>query len=53
MKPLVQLICALASMILMGIGLWMIAPPACFLGLGLVIWADLLLIDARQRKKNR
>ena len=43
MKTLAPIGLAAASLGLVGAGLWLIYPPGALLGVGLLIWLDLLL----------
>lgn len=38
-----------ASLVLIGIGLFLIYPPACPLGVGLLIWFDISMGGKRER----
>jgi hypothetical protein len=37
----------LAALTLIGVGLWLIYPPAAFLGIGLLVWIDLHRKDSK------
>lgn len=44
---------AVGSLVLIGIGAWLIYPPAAFLAVGLLVWIDLSWAARERHERNR